>query len=319
MTTKNNRTVLGILFLIFIFFVLLMIFAIYTIDVIQKHSGELGRSQSEAQIGVIEIEGVIMESRPIIELLHRAQKSERIKAIILRINSPGGAVGPTQEIYEEIRRIDQAWTPNESDKEGDRSIVGKPIYASFGSIAASGGYYVGSATRKIYSSPGTLTGSIGVIMQFLDLSELFHMAKINQKNVKSGRFKDVGMPNRSMTAEEEDLLSQLVEGVHQQFINDILATRETLLKKDIDYLAQGQIFSGADAYEYGLVDELAGLWEAGRRVHAELELKGELDFVFIEKRKRIGLFDILESFDAMLGFFSGRVSFNNVPALMFTP
>ncbi len=317
MSTKKNRAVVGILFLVFLFFVMLMVFAVYTIDIVGQQSGQNRRAASAGQIGVIKIEGVIMESRPFIELLHQAEKDDRVKAILVRINSPGGAVGPTQEIYEEIRRIDSAW--NEGEESSDEFTSPKPIFASFGPVAASGGYYVGSATRKIFASPGTLTGSIGVIMQFMDLSELFHMAKIEQKNIKSGRYKDIGSPARPMTEEEEDLLSSLINGVHSQFVNDILETRRDRLKVGIDKLAQGQIFSGADALEVGLVDDLAGLWEAGRRIHQELELDGKFDLRFIEKRKRPSLFELLDTLESSLSFLRTRLESHRTPALMFTP
>lgn len=318
--TKKNRAVVGILFLVFLFFVMLMVFAIYTIDIVGKQSHQYRKDMSIGQVGVIEIEGVIMESKPVIELLHKAEKDDSVKAILVRINSPGGAVGPTQEIYEEIRRIDSAWKMEGDDVENDDPFTTpKPVFASFGSVAASGGYYVGSAARKIFASPGTLTGSIGVIMQFVDLSELFHLAKIEQNNIKSGRFKDIGSPARSMTEEESDLLGSVVNGVHNQFLSDILATREEHLKRDLKELAQGQIFSGADAFEYGLVDELAGLWEAGRSIHRKLKLEGEFDLKFIKERKRPSLFELLDTIDSTISIVRSKLQSSRVPALMFTP
>lgn len=329
MSAKKNRAVVGILFLVFLFFVMLMVFAVYTIDIVGQHSGQSRRAASSSgQIGVIKIEGVIMESRSFIELLHQAEQDNRVKAILVRVNSPGGAVGPTQEIYEEIRRIDSAWNESMLDSSGDKSgdsidddsfTTPKPIYASFGPVAASGGYYVGSATRKIFANPGTLTGSIGVIMQFMDLSELFHLAKVDQKNIKSGRYKDIGSPTRAMTEEEEGLLSYLIDGVHEQFVSDILETREDRLKQSIYELAQGQIFSGADALEAGLVDELAGMWEAGRRIHRELNLDGKFDLRFIEKRKRPSLFELIDTLEGSLSFLKARLESHRTPALMFTP
>src|SRR5690606_8771850 len=157
-----------------------------------------------------EIQNTIMESKKTIELLLAAEDEKSIKAIILRIDSPGGAVAPTQEIYEEVRRIDKK----------------KPIYASFGTVAASGGYYIGAACRKIWANAGTLTGSIGVIMQTADLSELFKFAKIKQEVIKAGRYKDIGSPARSMTDEERMILTELLAGTHKQFMSDISAVRK---------------------------------------------------------------------------------------------
>lgn len=298
---------------------MLMVFSFYTINLISDQ-GVRGARSSSGQIAVIEVNGVIMESAPTIELLHQAEKDDKVKAIILRINSPGGAVGPTQEIYEEVRRIDSAFSEKSDKGESSNPYTqAKPIYASFGSVAASGGYYLGSATRKIFSNPGTVTGSIGVVMQFVDLSELFHLAKIDHKHIKSGRFKDIGSPTRPMRNEEEDLLTEVVEVVHRQFVNDILATRSDLLKSDIETLAQGQIFSGEEAYRFGLVDELAGLWEAGRRIHQELELEGEFDLRFIRKRKRANIFDLLDTLDSAATIFRQYLNAKNIPALMYMP
>lgn len=319
MADTKNRSVFAILFLIAAFFVLLMIFASYTLELIG--SGELGRKQTgRGQIGVITIEGVILESRPIIELLHQAEKEKNIQAILLRINSPGGAVAPTQEIFEEVRRIDSAWGggddsdgPSKESKKSD----GKPVFASLGAVAASGGYYIGSAARKIFANPGTLTGSIGVIMQYMDLSELFHMAKIQQNTIKSGRFKDLGSPSRPMTMEESDLMKEVVKGVHQQFIEDILSTRKSGLKKSIHEIAQGQVFSGADALTYGLVDDLAGLWGAGRKIHEELNLSGDFGLRFLESRRRPNFIEFLDTIEGLLSLVRMKLIGDNTPNMMF--
>ena len=291
MAANKNRAVYGVLLLVFLFFIILMIFASYTINVFNKESNFSSSSQSnKGAIAVVEVEGVIMKARKTIELLQIAEEDKNVKAIILRINSPGGAVGPTQEIYEEIRRIDSLW--NDSNQK-----EGKPIYASFGSIAASGGYYLGAATRRIYASAGTLTGSIGVIMQFFDASKLLNKVMVNQKNIKAGRYKDIGSPTRPMTTEEQLFMEGMVAGVHKQFINDIVKTRKKRLKKDINELAQGQIFSGEEAYNSGLVDELGSMWTAGRRIHKELNIKGKFGLKYIKKKKEVSMWDLLENID----------------------
>jgi protease-4 len=222
------------------------------------------------------------------EKLQIALDSKNVKAVIVRIDSPGGAVGPSQEIFEEILRVDK-------DKK-----KGKPIYASLGSIAASGGYYVASAARKIYSNSGTLTGSIGVIMQLVDVSKLMEWAKIVSNTLKAGKYKDIGQPTRPITAEEKKLIENLLEGVHKQFVRDILKRRKDKIKGDIWKLAQGQIFSGEEAKTFGLVDEIAGLYEAGRRIHKELGLKGDPDLKFIKKKRGISFFELFENLDESL-------------------
>lgn len=245
-----------------------------------------------------------MDSKDAIEMLQNAEEDKQLQAIILRIDSPGGAVGPTQEIYEEIQRIDKI----------------KPIYASFGSIAASGGYYIGAATRKIWANPGTLTGSIGVIMEFMDLSKLYEFAKVSPQTVKAGRYKDAGNPARSLTTEEKDMMDKLIAGVHKQFIGDIMKRRSKLIKGDINELAQGQIFSGESAMEAGLVDAMGSLWTAGRQIHTDLKLKDDFALKFIEKKKKMGFLDIMGSLEesvSNLNFNSLTEMANTKPRLMF--
>ncbi|MBH47572.1 MAG: signal peptide peptidase SppA [Halobacteriovorax sp.] len=289
MAKSGQRAVFGVLFLVFVFFVLLMVFASYTLNTFQSESNLIGESGKNGSIGVVKVEGTIMDAEPTLKLLHRAEKDKKIKAIILRIDSPGGAVGPTQEIYEEVRRIDSAYDEDPSK--------GKPVYASFGSIAASGGYYLGAATRKIYTNAGTLTGSIGVIMQFMDLSKLYELAKVNAQVIKSGEFKDFGNPHRGLTEQERHLLEVTSNDVHKQFKEDVLLLRKDRLKKPIDELAQGQVFSGREALELGLVDELGGLWKAGRKIHEELKLEGEFGLKFVKEKEKTSLLELARSLE----------------------
>jgi len=301
-SSKNSKALFGVFAMVFVFFVILVLFATYTMNAFNDTS-ELERKSNRAHIGVIEIEGVIMDAKDTIDLLQAAEDDKQIEAIILRVNSPGGAVGPTQEIYEEIQRIDKK----------------KPIFASFGAIAASGGYYVGAATRKIWANPGTLTGSIGVIMEFMDLSKLYEFAKVAPQTVKAGRYKDAGNPSRALTVEEKDMMDKLIAGVHQQFIGDIMKKRSDKIKGDIKELAQGQIFSGEGAKEAGLVDEMGSLWTAGRAIHKDLKLKDEFALKFMKKKKVLGLFDLMGSLEEGIS----KLNINNLvhsdkaPLLMF--
>ncbi len=232
-------------------------------------------------IAVVEIEGIILQSRKIIDRLIQAEENKKAKAIIIRIDSPGGAVGPTQEIYEEIRRIDAV----------------KPVYACLSSVAASGGYYVASAARKIFTNAGTLTGSIGVIMEFMDLSEVYQFLKLNPQTVKGGKFKDIGSPMRPLSAEERMMMEDMIKGVHQQFRRDILATRKDKLKKDIEEITQGQIFSGEEAIENGLADELGSVWSAGRKIHKELKLQGKFGLWYVPVKKKFSFGEFLGDLD----------------------
>lgn len=295
MANNNQRAIYGILMLIFIFFVMIMIFASFTMNAF-KEEGESfsSKKKGKAQIAVVSIVGPIMTSKSTIELLKKAEEDKHVKAIIIRVDSPGGGVGPSQEIYHEIRRIDGAYTESKGEE-------GKPIYASFGSVAASGGYYIGAAARRIYSNPGTVTGSIGVIMQFMDLHKLFEFAKVSPNVIKSGKYKDVGQPNRAMTEEEKDLLRGTLADVHEQFREDILKLRKEKIKGNLVDLSQGQIFSGRQALEVGLVDKLMGLEQAGRDIHKELKLEGDYALKYIKKKKKTNWSDLLEEIDSIFG------------------
>lgn len=262
------------------------------------------KNATRAHIGVVEVDGVIMDSREVIELLQTAEEDKQIEAILLRVNSPGGAVGPTQEIYEEIVRIDK---------------YKKPIYCSFSGVAASGGYYIGAATRKIWANAGTLTGSIGVIMEFMNLSKLYEFAKVSPQTIKAGRYKDAGNPGRALTDEESNMMSKLLEGVHQQFISDIVKRRGNKIKGDIKEIAQGQIFSGETAKEIGLVDEIGSLWTAGRAIHKTLKTKDLFALKFMKKKKNLSLIELFSSLEESIS----KLNFNTLihsdksPALMF--
>lgn len=289
MAKSGQRAVFGVLFLVFIFFVLLMVFASYTLNTFKSESSLIGDVGKNGAIGVVKIEGVIMDSEPTMKLLARAEKDQSVKAIIIRVDSPGGAVAPTQEIYHEIRRLN-----DEYDKDPTK---GKPVYASFGSIAASGGYYVGAAARKIYSNAGTLTGSIGVIMQFANLSKLYEWALIQPEVIKAGEFKDFGNPHRGLTELERSMLESTSRDVHNQFREDILAVRKDRITKPLEELSQGQVFSGREAKELGLVDEVAGLWQAGRAIHAELKLEGDFGFKYIKEKEKTSLLELAKSLE----------------------
>jgi protease-4 len=304
---ERSKGIVGIFILVTVLFFIFIIFAFFTVSKL-KDTDQLGSdlldSQKNSPIAVITIEDEIRESKKVVELLLIAEEQKDIKAIILRIDSPGGAVAPTQEIYEEVRRIDKI----------------KPIYASFGSVAASGGYYIGAATRKIWASAGTLTGSIGVIMQMADLSELFKFAKFKQETIKAGRYKDIGNPGRPMTDEERAYLTELLAGTHKQFMDDISAVRKDRLTKDIAELAQGQIFHGTEAKAFGLVDEIGGLWQAGRAIHKELKLKGKFGLRYIKPaRSKLSLSDLLQEGQDTLSFIRQKASPQSGPAYLYQP
>ncbi len=197
------------------------------------------------KVAVVDITGIITKSDETIKLIHAYRDDSSIKAIVLRINSAGGSVAPVQEIYSELQKID------------------KPIVASMGGTAASGGYYVACAADTIMANPGTLTGSIGVIMQFTRLKGLYDKIGLEHQVIKSGEFKDTGSPFRELTEKEQAVLQATVDDVYNQFVDTIFEARKSLLSRsEILELADGRIFSGQQALDSKLLDQLGNLPEA---------------------------------------------------------
>ncbi len=198
-----------------------------------------------ASVGVLEIRGVIQDSTEAIETLDRFRKHDGTVAVVLRIESPGGAVAPGQELYDAVWRV--------------RAV--KPVIASLGNVAASSGYYVASAANAIYADPGTLTGSIGAIMSVPTYGPLAEKVGVGEETIKSGRFKDTGHPLRPMTPEERALLQGVVDDVLTQFI-EAVARGRAMDPARVRELADGRVYSGSQARALGLVDQLGGLTEA---------------------------------------------------------
>jgi len=196
-------------------------------------------------VGVLQIDGAIDDSRGVLDELKRLKAMPWVRAIVVRIDSPGGAVAPTQEIFEEIQRLKKA----------------KPFIASMGGMATSGGYYIAAACDRIVANPGTLTGSIGVIMQLTNVEELMKKIGVKGVNVKSGPNKDIGSPFLPLSPEGREILQSLVDNVHSQFVAAVAKGRgmeEARVRK----LADGRIYSGAQAKELGLVDQFGTLEDA---------------------------------------------------------
>ena len=228
------------------------------------------------KIGVVPINGVIRDADTIIEHMIAFRNDRQIKAIILRIDSPGGGVGPSQEIYSETRRTSRT----------------KKVVASLGSVAASGGYYVASAADSIVANPGTLTGSIGVLMEFVRVEELLKKIGVEMQVIKSGEFKDIGSPNRKMTQKEKEMLSALLEDIRNQFVTAVSQGRNMPEEKVLD-LADGRIFSGRQAKALGLVDSLGNFRDAVSVAKRLAHIKGEVKLVYPQKRRRSLLWDLL--------------------------
>ncbi len=227
------------------------------------------------KVGVLEVKGVIANVQPTIEELAKFRRDGSVKAVVVRIESPGGGVSPSQELYQEIRR----------------TVREKPVVVSMGSVAASGGYYIACAAQKIYANPGTITGSIGVILQFTNFEELLRKIGFRMEVVKSGPYKDVGNPGREMTAEEKAYLQEMVDNVHQQFVRDVARGRRMKVEK-VREVADGRIFTGEQAMELGLVDELGNLKDAINAAAKMAAIEGEPKIVYPEKEKK-SVFDYL--------------------------
>lgn len=227
------------------------------------------------KVGVVEIFGIITDSRQIIEQLHDFRDNDSIKALVLRIDSPGGGVGPSQEIYDEVKLLNEK----------------KPVVVSMGSVAASGGYYVAAAAREIVANPGTITGSIGVIMEFANVQDLLEKIGLSSVVVKSGDYKDIGSPTREMSAAEREILQELIDDVHSQFVSSIADSRQ-LDKQLVHSVADGRIFSGRKAVELGLVDRLGNLQVAIDRAAELAEMDADPNVVYPpgKKPKFIDLF-----------------------------
>lgn len=225
----------------------------------------LGRGE---RVAVLPVSGLISDSEPIIEQLKKFGKDDSVKAIVLRIDSPGGGVGPSQEIYEEVKKA--------------RSK--KPVLASMGALAASGGYYIACAAQRVYANPGTMTGSIGVIMPFMNVKDLVEKIGVKGMTVKSGAFKDIGSPLRDMTPEERELLQGVVDNVHRQFVNAVAEGRK-LNREEVMRIADGRIFTGEQAKSLGLVDALGNLEDAIAEAAKLGKISGEPKVVTPPKKK----------------------------------
>jgi protease-4 len=243
--------------------------------VVLKFLGPSAGLGFEAKIGVIPIRGTILDAEPIVSQLVKFKKDNRIKAIILRIDSPGGGVGAAQEIHREIRK----------------TVSTKKVVISMGGMAASAAYYLATAADKIVANPGTITGSIGVIMEFVQIEELLQKVGVRLEIIKSGEFKDTGSPHRKLTERERDLLNTLISDVQEQFINVVVRGRG-LGKDKVREIADGRIISGAMAKELGLVDQLGNFQDAVDLAKKMCGITGEVSLVYPE-RPRIGLWDIL--------------------------
>jgi len=252
-------------------------------------------SKTGEQVGVIFIDGLIVGgssqgvfggiagSQDIMKQVREAAEDATVKAVVLRINSPGGTVPATQEIAREVEKLKE---------------TGKVVVASMGDVGASGAFWIAAKTDKIYANPGTITGSIGVRMDYYNLEELYDKLGIEMDVIKSGAHKDIGSPVRDITPQERDLLQEMVDEMYAQFI-DVVAEGRNLPKERVRELATGRIWTGSQAKELGLVDELGNYYDA---------IKGAAEMAGIRGKPSLKFFGKPSPLEAILGAGVKRLS-----------
>lgn len=228
-----------------------------------------------AKVAVVEVTGVIIDSADAIKEIEGYADDNSIKAVILRVNSPGGGVAPSQEIYEEILKLKKK----------------KKVIVSMGAVAASGGYYIAAPADKIIANAGTLTGSIGVIMELPNVKGLMEKIGIEAQVIKSGRHKDIASVFKSLTAEEKQILQTVLDDVHDQFIEAVAVSRN-MDAEVVRKLSDGRIFTGRMAKEIGLVDELGNLQDAIKIAGEMAGIKGRPEVVY--KKESFSILDLLK-------------------------
>lgn len=252
------------------------------------------------KVAIVPIEGEILDARETLDLLHKYARNRTVKAVVVRINSPGGAIAPSQEIYSAIRRLREE---------------GTPVVASMDSVAASGGYYIASACDPIVANAGSITGSIGVILQWFDVEDLVRWAKLDPETITSGAMKDAGSPYREMSDAERQYFQGIVAQLHSQFIRDVAEGRKSRMKADeVAKVADGRIFTGEQALALKLVDQIGTIDDAVRTAGRLGGIQGEPAKLW-PRRRELTIFDLLseDGADAILE----RIASRRVPKFMY--
>lgn len=226
--------------------VLAGLFLVYFVSLVFMVPDDETLGTSGERVAMIELTEPILDSQNIVRQFKKYRENRGVRAIVFRVDSPGGGVSASQEIYEEVKKTRNS---------------GKPVVVSMGSVAASGGYYVSCGASKIVANPGTLTGSIGVIFQFLHFNELMNKIGIDASTFKTGKYKDIGSPFRKTTEDEKKFFDQLLGDVYNQFV-DVVAKERKMDRKRVVQYADGRVFTGRQAFEYGFVDTLGTLEDA---------------------------------------------------------
>ncbi len=271
----RSRTVLWIVIGGGAFF--LFVLAVFTLVYLTLHTGEQATIHSFGdKIGVVDLEGVIIDPRVVVPQLKKFGDDDSIKAIILHVNSPGGGVAASEEIYREVKRI--------------RDEKKKRIVASISSVGASGAYYISAATNKIYADKGSIVGSIGVIASWTNYGDLLHWAKLKDITMKAGEFKDTGSPTRDMTPAEKEYVQSLIDNMHTQFIQAVADGRNSDGRKvkveDIRAIANGKVWTGEQALSLKLIDQVGDFQAAVDDTAKAVGIKGEPVLVHPERERK---------------------------------
>src|SRR5581483_5777737 len=251
-------------FLILAGLVSMLVFCSGVAAVVNAASGEdVSRSGGRNRIGVVEVEGVIRDADDQLKQIRRFRDNPTIKAILIRVNSPGGAVAPSQELHDAVAQATEQ----------------KPVVVSMGNLAASGGFYLSVGASKIFAEPGTLTASIGVIAQLPEVDALMEAAKLKMNTYRSGKFKDLGSPFRPPTDEDRKLFQAVIDDTYDQFLHAVAEGRH-LKVEDVRPIADGRVMTGRQAKEAKLIDELGGMDAAAKAAVELAKLTGEPTLVY---------------------------------------
>jgi protease-4 len=243
-------------------------------------SGDVGFGD---KVAIIPLDGEIKNARETVDAIHKYADNSMVRAIVMRINSPGGAIAPSQEIYETIRKT--------------RQESGKPFVASLDSVAASGGFYVAAACDQIVANPGSITGSIGVIMEWTDVHDLLTWAKLREETITSGAMKAAGSPYRPMSDAERSYFQRIVSQLHMQFVKAVAAGRNGKISQpEVERIADGRVFTGEEALGLKLVDRLGNLDDAVTLAAKLARMQGKPATLYPRKRKP-GLFELFSNSD----------------------
>ncbi len=246
--------------------ILIITIVIAVLIFISSISGMFTGVAGGGKIGIVEIEGTIADLKDVMADVVKFKEDDSIRGVIVRINSPGGAVGPTQEVTSELKKLKAV----------------KKVYVSMGSICASGGYYIATVGEKVYANPSTITGSIGVIMQQTVVEDLMKKIGVQNNTIKAGSMKDVGNPFRKMTDSERQYLQGIIDSIHDQFIKDVAEGRKMPIEK-ARTLSDGRIYTGLQAKEAGLIDGIGTFYDVVDEMKKAVGIKGKPELVYAKK------------------------------------